>query len=137
MTSHITDPEHDLANRRPVWEALSELFLDTEALPDVRAALARTLTQSPYLVAELRAILLDAVYPVCIANLLSVARVWTRFDPDWLQERVLARRNSLLHWPSWLRPLRHDIQSRAEALFAEVDAARHSRAAHRVNGWDH
>jgi len=137
VTSHITDPEHDLANRRPVWEALSELFLDTEALPDVRAALARTLTQSPYLVAELRAILLDAVYPVCIANLLSVARVWTRFDPDWLQDRVLARRNSLLHWPSWLRPLRRDIQSRAEALFADVDAARRGRAGHRVNCWYH
>ena len=137
MTSHITDPEHDLANRRPVWEALSELLLDTEASSDVRAGLARTLAQSPYSVAELRAILFDEVYPVCIANLLSVAGVWTRFDPDWLQDRVLARRNSLLHWPSWLRPLRRDIQSRAEALFADVDAARRGRAGHRVNCWDH
>jgi hypothetical protein len=137
VTSHITDPEQDLANRRPVWEALSELFLDTEVSPDVRAALASTLAQSPYSVAELRGILFDEVYPVCIANLLSVAGVWTRFDPDWLQERVLARRNPLLHWPSWLRPLRHDIQWRADALFAEVDAARHGHAAHRVNCGDH
>ena len=40
-------PGQDLPNRRPVWEALSELFLDTEMSEPMREGLARGLAASP------------------------------------------------------------------------------------------
>jgi hypothetical protein len=85
----------DLANRRPVWEALSDLFLDTDV------SLARNwrvgvLTASPYSVEDIERILIDEVYPICKYNLLSVAGEWAGFDQSWLEERILRRLRSPL-----------------------------------------
>ena len=83
----------DIEARRPVWQALSDLFLDTDT------SLAhnwrvRKLVQSPYALAELEAILVDEVYPVCRSNLLSIAGEWSGFDPEWLERKILKRLNS-------------------------------------------
>ena len=83
----------DLPARRPVWEALSELFLDTD-VSDGRAWRAQVLAESPYTLDELQAILQDEVGPVCQSNLLGVAGVWTGFDPQWLEAAILARASS-------------------------------------------
>jgi hypothetical protein len=85
----------DLAGRRPVWEALSDLFLDTEV------SLARNwrvgiLAASPYSLEELERILIDEVHPICKYNLLSVAGVWAGFDQAWLEARILRRLGSPL-----------------------------------------
>lgn len=79
----------DLANRRPVWLALSDLFLDTD-VTSLYDATARVLSASPYSLEQLESILFDEVYPVCCPNLLSVAGVWTGFDAEWLEHRILA-----------------------------------------------
>ncbi len=86
----MTLPAADLAARRPVWEALSGLYLDT----DVSLSLKRRvdiLAASPYSVDELQAILVDEVNPVCRLNMLVVAGEWAGFDVEWLESRILAR----------------------------------------------
>lgn len=91
--SPLKPATEDLAARRPVWEALSDLFLDTD--PSLsRAWRVQQLAHSPYTMAQLQAILVDEVYPVCRANLLSVAGEWAGFDPAWLEGRILRRLSS-------------------------------------------
>ncbi|KAB2897329.1 MAG: hypothetical protein F9K31_12000 [Dokdonella sp.] len=93
MSAGGFDPEA----RRPVWEALSELYLDVPWRPFVRGA-ARTLAGSPYSLGELRAILFDEVHPVLVLNLCATAGVWDRFDQAWLEQRILTNR------ARWWRP---------------------------------
>jgi hypothetical protein len=83
----------DLAARRPVWQALSTLFLDTDVSLDLEYR-ARVLAESPYTLGELEEILIDEVYPVCRANLLDMAGEWGGFDPAWLEDSILQRRRS-------------------------------------------
>jgi hypothetical protein len=80
----------DLEARRPVWEALSTLFLDTDVslLRDDRA---RQLADSPYTPQELDRILRDEVFPVCSWNSVSIAGEWAGFDPQWLEAAILRR----------------------------------------------
>ena len=78
----------DLARRRPVWLALSDLFLDTD-VNLFRAGNVRTLAASAYSLDELDAILREEVYPACSANLTLVAGEWAGFDADWLEQRIL------------------------------------------------
>ncbi|PNY81477.1 DUF7079 family protein [Deinococcus koreensis] len=79
----------DLARRRVAWEALSELFLDTE--PDLEA-IARRLGRSGFDVAELDHILRGEVAPVLGGNLLAVAGVWDAFDLEPIEARYRAGR---------------------------------------------
>ena len=80
----------DLANRSPVWEALSDLFLDTDVSLS-RAWRASLLAASPYSIDDLERILIDEVYPICKYNLLSGAGEWAWFDQAWLEGRILRR----------------------------------------------
>jgi hypothetical protein len=79
----------DLDSRRPVWSALSELFLDTSLDSGDLNRIAGTLASSPYSLEELDQILLWEVYPACRGNLLSMAGEWAGFDPGWLESRIL------------------------------------------------
>ena len=117
-------PDQDLPNRRPVWEALSDLFLDTELSDPIREGLARDLAASPYALDELHAILRDEVYPVCKTNLLSVAGNWSGFDLDWLEARILARRPVRWRWPSRLSPIWRAVSADVEDLFSRVERKR-------------
>ncbi len=87
-------PAEDLAQRRPVWLALSELFLDTD-IETLLPSLAHALAASAYSEAELERILRDEVQPLLQWNLLSVAGVWDGFDAEWLEHSILARRHRL------------------------------------------
>jgi hypothetical protein len=110
----------DLVNRRPVWLALSALYLDTEQTPAMRAADANQLARSPYTLDDLRTILTAEVHPACTANLLSPAGEWTGFDPDWLEQRILGRAAAVLRWPAKLLAMNNGVRDQAEALFAQV-----------------
>jgi len=89
----------DLQARRPVWSALSDLYLDTEYRSSVRSA-ARDLSASPYSLDELREILMREVHPVLAWNLCATAGVWDRFDQDWLCDRIVQGQRR----PRWLQP---------------------------------
>ena len=105
-----TDP----GRRWQVWEALSELFLDTEV--DVPSVIAR-LQASGYDRAEIERIMIREVAPVLGGNALSVAGVWTAFDLTPVEQRYLAgqARPSLLGWAA-LRIIREDWQQVQGAL---------------------
>jgi len=92
--------EHDLAARRPVWSALSDLYLDNgEYRSSVRAA-ARDLAASPYALDDLREILMHEVHPALVGNLCVTAGVWDRFDQAWLSDRIVRGQRRA----RWLRP---------------------------------
>ena len=93
----------DISQRRPVWEALSELFLDTELQLDDLQRLGSSLAASPYTLEEIEAILYDEVYPVCIWNLRCVAGEWAGFNGDALQEAILNNQRSFIRIPRWLQ----------------------------------
>ncbi|WP_420594363.1 DUF7079 family protein [Deinococcus sp.] len=84
----------ELVRRRPVWAALSELFLDTELDEADMHWLARTLRESGYPLAELEHILRTEVAPIVGGNLLSVVGVWSGFDLDWLERQILSLRGT-------------------------------------------
>jgi hypothetical protein len=86
----------DLVNRAPVWDALSELFLDTELELHHLERISSTLAASPYSAVEIESILYDEVYPVCIWNLRTVAGEWNGFDSELLHKAIL---NTLRAWP--------------------------------------
>ncbi len=87
--------ENEIIHRRPVWDALSTLFLDTDVslLRDSRVS---TLAQSKYTIQELQDILVSEVYPVCRINLLQIAGEWAGFDIDWLESNIRKRKTSSL-----------------------------------------
>ncbi len=89
MHSTIPSALNDIEQRRPVWNALADLFLDTDTSLS-RAWRAEQLAASPYTLDELQGILIYEVYPVCWTNMLSVAGEWSGFDPEQLEERILA-----------------------------------------------
>jgi hypothetical protein len=60
----MKSPKDDTIDRRPVWKALSELFLDTQLQPSGLDNIAKTLTESPYTIAEFECILFQEVYPI-------------------------------------------------------------------------
>lgn len=93
-------PSEDLKRRRPVWEVLSDMFLDTELQVSDHDRIASRLIESEYTLEEIREILMHEVFPVCIPNLHSPAGEWAGIDLDWIEQKVLTRRRS-----RWLDPL--------------------------------
>ncbi len=78
-------PAHkDLHDRRPVWVALSDLFLDTDTSL-ARTGRVGTLVASPYSLDELQQIFVDEVYSVCRSNFLGISGDWPDFDAEWLE----------------------------------------------------
>lgn len=93
----MTPAAEDLKTRKPVWEALSTLFLDTD-VSLFREWRAEKLAESAYSIEEIEEILRDEVFPVCSWNRFGVAGEWAGFDPDWLQERILRRSRRRFRW---------------------------------------
>ncbi len=95
MKPVLTDIEH----RRPVWNALSSLFLDTEVDDSLLKHIAETCRTSPYSWDECEEILWSEVYPVCIPNMLVVAGEWVCFDEEWLEHSILHRAELFQRFP--------------------------------------
>ncbi len=77
----ILNPD-DLARRKPVWIALSDLWLDTEIQGTDLHRIAEVLRASGYTTDELHGIYLYEVAPMVYHNLRNVAGEWTGFDPN-------------------------------------------------------
>jgi hypothetical protein len=127
MTDSVWTEELKIA-RRPVWDALSTLFLDTD-VSLLREYRAQVLAASPYSPEEIEGILTREVFPVCRWNLLSIAGEWAGFDLHWLEQRILASRSRLarigakrvLRSREW-RATRAEIEKRR--LNGELNSAR-------------
>lgn len=79
---------NNLTHRRIAWEALSDLYLDTDTSLS-RDWRVERLLETPYTVDELETILAEEVHPVCRWNLMCIAGEWAGFDSVWLEERIL------------------------------------------------
>ncbi|MPY65822.1 hypothetical protein F8S09_03800 [Deinococcus sp. SDU3-2] len=93
----------ELRRRRPLWVALSELWLDQELSPADLRRVARVAAACGYDDAEVEAIFWGEVAPVVAGNLLAPVGVWSGFDEDWLCERAARSaayrsRPSLTRW---------------------------------------
>jgi hypothetical protein len=133
VTEKTACSEAELAARRPVWIALSELFLDT----DVRIwypGILRALAASPYTEEQLRAILDHEVAPVLESNLLAVAGEWAAFDEDWLVAEA-AKRRGKRRWMPALVNLDEDWRALA-MLLRTLRALPESERRKRLEGWD-
>lgn len=92
--------DQELRHRLPVWEALSEFWLDTELTEAQLDGIAQAIASSLYSVSEVRLIHDYEVAPALYPNLLSVAGEWAGFDTDWLRARctkTACKRGSYLH----------------------------------------
>jgi hypothetical protein len=79
----------DLERRRPIWEALSELFLDTELQERDYRWIAEQILGSGYCPSEVSIILWEEVFPAIECNVRHPAGVWDGFSADWLEELIL------------------------------------------------
>src|SRR4051812_3417235 len=88
----------ELDYRRPVWEALSELFLDTQIDQDDLRYIAERLAESKYSVSELEQILRQEVGPAVAMNMFSVAGLWEGFDQAWMERRIIQQQTTWRRW---------------------------------------
>jgi ornithine carbamoyltransferase len=96
--------EEQIQKRRPLWVALSELWLDTELSAEDLERIARVMADSDLSIEELRRVYCVEVAPVVSPNLLIVAGEWVGFDEEWLSSRIAsnlrdrARRTRFWSW---------------------------------------
>jgi hypothetical protein len=81
-------PEQDLADRRPVWDALQVFWMDTDPEPSLELT-AQVCAQSKYTLPDLEQIFWNEVRPALKANLRSVAGEWAGCEIGWLSNRIL------------------------------------------------
>ena len=93
-----------IQKRRPLWSALSELWLDTELSGSDLERIARVMADSGLTVEDLRDVYLVEVGPIVYRNLLMVAGQWGGFDEEWLCSaivRILRDRPGWTRFRSW------------------------------------
>lgn len=94
----VTFSPEELAIRRPLWVAMSDLFLDTDSRLSY-VSIAERAAETPFSIGELENILREEVAPVVQNNLLSVAGEWAMFPEDWLVEQITTRLSSRWRMP--------------------------------------
>lgn len=78
----------NIKDRKPIWIALSNLYLDTELQDADYEDMVSKFIKSPYSLNEIKQINKHEVFPVLKANLVSVAGVWEGFDEAWLINKI-------------------------------------------------
>ncbi len=88
----------NIEERKPIWTALSEFYLDTELQKLDFRNIAFKIIESPYSFDEVKEINKYEVFPVLQPNLLSVAGEWAGFNEEWLVKSItdsLKKRNTI------------------------------------------
>lgn len=75
-------------NRVKIWQALSTLFLDTEADDTTFSYIARVVLETGYSRQEVHHILWGEIFPVLKSNLRSIAGEWAGWPDEWLVEHL-------------------------------------------------
>ena len=83
--------ETEIEERFPVWDVLSEFWLDTHLVNSDYERIATELKKSPYTKDELFKICIYEVAPAVSGNLLSIAGEWGAFHPEWLKKRIIKK----------------------------------------------
>jgi hypothetical protein len=117
----LTQTEYE--RRKPLWTALSELWLDTELDHTVVEHIARVAAQSDYSLATLNEIYLYEVAPVVYTNLLVPAGIWESFNKEWLHtsaKKNADRRSLLIRFLVWSRVGRKLMTYACEKKWMEI-----------------
>jgi len=88
----------NIEERKPIWIALSDFYLDTELQESDFRHIAFKIIESPYSFEKVEEINKYEIFPVLQANLMSVAGEWAGFNEKWLVDRImesLAERNAV------------------------------------------
>ncbi|TSA82421.1 hypothetical protein FNU79_13680 [Deinococcus detaillensis] len=130
-----------LAVRRRVWDALGELFLDTDTRPSL-PLIAHRLAESGLDEDALGEIWHEEVTPALLFNLTLVAGEWAYFESDFLEQRIVRRRavrhrlrrwslSALMQrvWSREVEPAYAAAMRLRSGLLALPDAERSARAA--------
>lgn len=83
--------DSEIAQRLPVWEALSEFWLDGWLDDSDFQRISKQLLDSPYSKNQLQSICIYEVAPAVSMNLYSIAGVWGGFEPNLLCKRIIQR----------------------------------------------
>ncbi len=127
--------ETEIERRKPVWTALSDLWLDTELNESDLSYIAREMHASGYSIQELREIYLYEVAPAIFMNLSGVGGEWLGFEDAWLHDKILRSlrtRARLGRW--WIRVRRRRMTYATEESWGKlqrrVEALRAGSLAH-------
>ncbi|WP_292010546.1 hypothetical protein, partial [Chryseobacterium sp.] len=88
----------NIEERKPIWIALSDFYLDTELQDSDFNYIANVFLNSSFTLEEIKHINKYEVFPVLQDNLLDAVGQWARFEEQWLIHTIsikLAKRNQL------------------------------------------
>jgi hypothetical protein len=114
---------HDIENRKQIWIALSEFYLDTQLTHEDFDRISTIFQSSGLHINDIKEIDLLEVFPLLQTNLVSATGSWAGFDEDWLVaecKRRYKRRNNVLHklgckfWNSLFYSMRRDYWEQIE-----------------------
>lgn len=118
--------------RAVVWNAFSELYLDTELSQEDLENIARTLAESPYSPDELQHIFAQEVTPICSSNLVSFAGEWLLFDSDMLIPKCKERQEKYPFVENFEKRKESTKRSFFEKLFGKRPFFKHSKLVYRA-----
>jgi hypothetical protein len=81
--------EKEIAARKPVWSAVSEMYLDTQLSETDLENIATVIVENNLTISEAKKIDKYEVFPILLPNVLSVAGDWAGFDESWLFEKII------------------------------------------------
>jgi hypothetical protein len=81
--------EQQIQARLPLWEAISDLWLDTVLPDEFIEGIARVMDESGLTIEELWRIYAYEVAPVVYKNAYSFVGQWVGFNPDWLRTEIV------------------------------------------------
>ena len=109
--------EEEIQERMPVWDALSEFFLDDDLSTADYERIASVLVGSNYAEEELYAILRHEVHPACSLNLICAAGAWGAWGEHWIRKRIAPHHNRRTRSPvpafGWKRIEDHWVSVRS------------------------
>lgn len=106
----------EIEERRPLWAALADLYLDTEPEWERVACICAA---SRFTLAEIQRILFDEVHPLVHRNLCNIAGEWQGFNETWLVESILARGRQPRFSFRWLETRRYPWRELHPLILAE------------------
>lgn len=121
MLSH---PRDDIENRRPVWVACSNLYLDNEPGEIGLRSIARVCASSPFSGPDLDRIMFNEVWPAFSMNLYSVAGEWAGWDEGFVQEQILKTYSGRWRLPWRYHPMKRSLSDEWLAVRALIDEMR-------------
>ena len=101
MALELTPEE--IARRKPLWCAMSELYLDTETQPSTLRYIVRVIREAGYTDEEVYKIFCDDVTPVFGGNAMQVAGDWVPWGDEYVEKSVLRFLGRPAFWRAFRR----------------------------------